>query len=305
MSRLKGVVPTITTPRKPQILIFGDTGVGKTFGALGFPNVYMIDCEGGATRHQYTSKLEKNGGAYFGIAQGSNNFNDVIEQVRALREEKHNFKTLVIDSITTLFDKEVQEEQDRMERDKTKDAFGASKKPAIRQMRRLLNLLRDADINVILIARETIEWGKDEKGNPIEVSKKWDTFKDVAYDLDLILRVVKLGGTDIRNAIVFKSRIKEFVNEEAFKWDYNTFAHKYGADIINRTSKPVNLCTKEQINELSSLRSIWKEPDGFLDTLLKREAVESIDQIKQNKMQDYIEHIKSRIKEQAEQLEQK
>lgn len=305
MSRLKAVKPTTTTPRKPQILIFGDTGVGKTFGAMGFPNVYMIDCEGGATREHYTRKLEQNGGAYFGIAQGSNNFRDVIEQVKALREEKHTFKTLIIDSITTLFDKEVQEEQDRMDKENTKDVFGASKKPAVRQTRRLLNLLRDMDMNVILIAREAIEWGKDDKGQPVELSKKWDTFKDVAYDLDLILRIVKLGKSDEakRNAVVFKSRIEAFKIDEAFKWDYETFASKYGADVINRAVEPIILCTKEQLIELSRLRSVWKEPEDFKETIFKREAVESLEEIKQDRMQKYIDHIKEIIKKQAEQME--
>jgi len=114
MSKLKAGKPKETAPKKPAVLIYGEAGVGKTFGALDFPKPYYIDSERGATNKEYTDKLEKAGGAYFGVEQGSQNFDEVIEQVRALRSEKHDYKTLVLDSKTKIFNTEIANEQERI-----------------------------------------------------------------------------------------------------------------------------------------------------------------------------------------------
>src|ERR1700743_1879571 len=101
-TKLKGVSPETAQPSKPKILIFGAPGVGKTWVSLDFPSCYFIDCEGGANLAQYTDKLKKSGGAYFGIEHGSQSFEEVIDQVKALATEDHHYKTLVIDSISHL-----------------------------------------------------------------------------------------------------------------------------------------------------------------------------------------------------------
>src|ERR1700733_12615163 len=96
-SKLKAVDPKAAEPSRPKITIFGKPGVGKTWGALDFPNVYYIDTEGGADLAHYTDKLKKSGGVYFGPEQGASDFETVIEQVKALATEDHSYKTLLID----------------------------------------------------------------------------------------------------------------------------------------------------------------------------------------------------------------
>jgi len=94
MSKLKAVKPKTAEPSKPKILVFGKAGVGKTFTSLDFPKCYYIDAENGASRSHYTDKLDKAGGVYLGVEQGSQDFSEVIEQVKALATEKHEYKTL-------------------------------------------------------------------------------------------------------------------------------------------------------------------------------------------------------------------
>src|SRR5688572_21789505 len=98
-SKLKAKDPKETEPRKPQMVIFGPSGVGKTWFALSFPAVYYIDTEGGASRKHYMERLSKSGGMYMGPEDGANDFETIIEQTKALATESHKFKTLVIDSI--------------------------------------------------------------------------------------------------------------------------------------------------------------------------------------------------------------
>ena len=150
-SKLKAVDPKSADPKKPKLLIFGKPGAGKTWGSLDFPGCYFIDCEGGANLGHYTDKLKKSGGMYMGPEQGSMDFQAVIEQVQALATEDHNFKTIVIDSVSKLFNTAIATEAERLG---DKNAFGADKKPAVANMRRLVNWLSRIDMNVILIAHE-------------------------------------------------------------------------------------------------------------------------------------------------------
>ena len=56
---LKAKQPEEIKVGKPKILISGESGTRKTTFALGFPSLYLIDTEGGATRPQYQQQLKK------------------------------------------------------------------------------------------------------------------------------------------------------------------------------------------------------------------------------------------------------
>jgi hypothetical protein len=114
---------------------------------------------------------------YFGPDQGSLDFDTVIGQIEALATEQHHYKTVVIDSITKLFNTAITDEQTRLG---DKDAFGASKKgpdppdgPPVRWLNR-------ADMNAVVIAHQKDMWGKDAKGNrevvgrPSMLTKSWN-----------------------------------------------------------------------------------------------------------------------------------
>ena len=129
MSKLKAKDPSTAEPSKPKCVIFGKSGAGKTWFSLSFPNVYLIAPEDGANRAHYTERLKAGGGVYLGTEDGALDFETVIDQVKALATEKHQFKTLVIDSVTKLFNNAVANEAERLG---DKNAFGADKKPAVR-----------------------------------------------------------------------------------------------------------------------------------------------------------------------------
>jgi GTPase SAR1 family protein len=76
---LRAVAPTQIEPSRPKIVLFGKPGVGKTFGALDFPQPYYIDTEGGAKQDQYRKKLIASNGGYLGPDQGSREFSTVVD----------------------------------------------------------------------------------------------------------------------------------------------------------------------------------------------------------------------------------
>lgn len=289
-SKLKAVPPKAAEPSKPKILIFGKPGVGKTWGALDFPSVFYIDTEGGADLAHYTDKLERAGGVYLGPEQGSLSFETVMEQVQALATEQHHYRTLVIDSISKLFNMEIANEAERLG---DKDAFGASKKPAVAYMRRLTSWLQRIDMNVIMIGHEKPLWGLDKTGQRSEIGVTFDCWDKLEYELHLCLNIIKAGPT--RLAKVGKSRLTGFPEASSFPWSYDEFAERYGKDVIEKEAKQIVLASPEQIAEMNKLLEVVKVADDWQEKVFKKAGVEAWADMDADKLDKCIASLKERI----------
>lgn len=285
-SKLLAVDPKSAEPGKPKILIYGKPGVGKTFTSLDFPNCYYIDTEGGASLGHYTDKLKASGGAYMGPDQGSLDFTTLIGQIQALATENHDFKTIVIDSISKIYNTAISDEAELLG---DKDAFGASKKPAIAYMRKLVNWLSRVDMNVILISHEKKEWGTDARGQQVEVGQTFDSWEKLEYELDLCLNIVKNGPS--RTAKVRKSRLQQFPDGSAFPWSYDDFATKYGKEVIEKKSHVIELATSEQLAEMKRIFDTVKLPEGQEEKWLKAAQVDEWTEMSSEKLDSLIKHI--------------
>lgn len=283
-SKLKAVEPKSAEPSKPKILIFGKPGVGKTWASLDFPDVYYIDTEGGANLSHYTDKLAKANGAYFGVEQGSQDFATVIEQVKALATEDHPYKTVIIDSISKIFNNEIATEAERLG---DKDAFGASKKPAVVLTRRLINWIDKLDMNVILIAHEKPVWANDK-----QTGVTYDGWDKLEYELHLNLNIIKQG--DSRKAFVKKSRLLGFPDASNFDWSYAKFAELYGKDVIERQGKKTELAAPEQIAEVVKLLEVVKLSDSTQDKWIA-ENKDNLAEVEKVKIEKIITHLRSKI----------
>jgi hypothetical protein len=290
VSRLKAVEPEIVEPKKPKVLVFGKPGVGKTWASLDFPNVYYIDTEGGADLDHYRAKLKSAGGVYLGPEQGSLDIDEVVAQVQALATEKHEFRTLVFDSISKLWNTALQNEQDRLG---DKDVFGASKKIPTRKFNDLLRWVNKLDMSVIFIAHSKAEWGKDDKGNREEIGETYDGPDKLAYDLHLLLNVIKTGTT--RRAKIGKSRLIGFPEGTAFVWSYADFAERYGKDVIERAAAPIVLASAEQVSELLRLLEVVKVPEDWQEKTFKKSEVESWAEMDTAKIEAIINMLKGKL----------
>lgn len=295
MSKLKAITPTSAIQKKPKILIYGKPGAGKTWASLDFPKCYYIDTEGGANLKHYTDKLKASGGMYLGVEQGAMDFPTVIEQIKLLGTEKHDYKTVVIDSISKLYNTAISNESERLG---DKDAFGASKKPAIAYMRRLVNWLSKIDMNVILIAHEKSEWGQDSKGDRVEIGVTFDAWDKLEYELDLCLNIYKSGA--LRQARVRKSRLEAFPEANIFKWSYEDFAKLYGKDVIEKTPESLVLATEDQLKELQKLFETVRIPEGQEEKWLKQANADGWEDMTSKSVAWVIDYIKKTYLNQKE-----
>jgi hypothetical protein len=271
------------------VLIFGREGIGKTWFSLQFPNVYFLDCEGGARRRHYMELLEASGGDYMGLEQGTLDFETVIEQVKALAQEKHSYRTLVIDSATKLFSTAVAEEAERLG---DKNAFGADKKAAVQYMRRLVVWLMRLDMSVILTAHEKDVWGMvGGKREAIGVGP--DCWDKLPYELDLTINVQKMGARRVGK--IGKSRLLGFPESEVFEFIYEAFAERYGKDVIEAESKPLVLATPEQVSEIERLLGIVRLPDGQADKWLAAASADTWAEVDADKADKIISALKTKI----------
>lgn len=296
-SKLTAITPENIQPRKPKVLVFGPAGVGKTWVSLDFPGVYYIDTEGGADQDEYRVKLKAAGGMYFGPEQGSLDFDTVIAQIEGLATEKHPHKTVVIDSITKLFNTAITDEQVRIADAGKKDEYGASKKPAVRQMARLVRWLNKADMNAIVIAHEKDLWGLSNSGQREAIGKTFDAWEKLEYELHLVLRISKIGAGDNarRYANIGKSRLKGFPEGQRIDWNYDEFANRYGREIIEGDVVQITLASADEVAEVNRLLDTVKVDPGIVEKWLNKAGAETFSEMGSEQIQACITHLKGRL----------
>lgn len=235
--------------KRLKMLLFGRAGVGKTTASLQFPNCYVIDTERGA--ENYSDIINGSGGSLF----QTTSFDEIVQEVRSLKTEKHDFQTLVIDPITVIYDDLVASWEKRVGTD-----FGRGYSAAKKEWKRLTSLLSSLDMNVILTAHAKNLYAE---GTAMKIiGQTFDGPKGADYYMDLVVEVSKVessgGQSPTRNAYVRKSRIATLPEvqgpgDSGFEFSYENFAERYGRDLLERKSEPVTLATTEQVEKLKEM----------------------------------------------------
>lgn len=276
---LRGVKPT-TIQKRLKALFYGPAGVGKTTAAISFPKPYLIDTEKGAENNQYAKIIEENGGVVFQCAD----FDELLIEVMALLKEKHEYKTLVIDPMTTLYN-------DLLDKSAIKNGtdFGRHYNDANKKMKHLLSLLLRLDMNVIITSHAKNEYGQ----NLAVLGQTFDCYKKLDYLFDLVFEIQKRGTNRI--GIVKKSRIESFVDTETFPFSYDEIAKRYGKEILERDAVAQKLATQAQVGELTSLINLMRIPEEIWQKWLDKASSEQFDEMPSESIQKCIDHLKEKI----------
>ncbi len=178
-----------------KILVYGPTGVGKTVFGLSFPEIIAMDSEDGYAWYEGTERAKN----LLGIVD-SQSFDDLANLIDELDENVDDFKTLIIDSETKIYEniqEALQEVEESRAIRKGKDVLDANLSVRswgkIKQLSsRLQNLklkLASQGINIVSIAQASDVMKDAGGGVRVKTGEKPDMAKKAPFDYDVVLRL--------------------------------------------------------------------------------------------------------------------
>lgn len=188
----------------PRILIYGEPGIGKTSLAAEFPDAIFLQVEDGTPAGVELSSFGK-----------LDKFAQVMDAIGAVYSEEHNYKTLVVDSITELQNLVFQETcargDDKGNKKGNIEDFGYGKGYGYAQrvwqefIDGINALRRDREMTIILIAHSSIERFDDPESSSYH-----------RYEIDLHARSVGAIERDMDAIFLVKKSITVRKEETGF-----------------------------------------------------------------------------------------
>ena len=285
---LRAKPPTLE-PNRIRALIYGNKGVGKTHFAVSIPNVYYIDTEGSLKYKRFVEKLTENNSSSIALYE----LEEIIREVKELISVKHDYKTVVIDSISFPYNLLSHLEVERLTKKSPNTEgteFGANMAKAKRLTFHLGMLLTRLDMNVIVTAHEKTKYQKGE-----EIGKEPDVNEKMGYALGTQIHL-RIQGKSIK-AFIEKSRYHELKNQELIDFDdgYETIKKLFGEEVFLRESTTEELASEEQITEVKRLQVLLNYSEESLQKWMINKKSQTIEEVNSKDILKLIEHFKSKI----------
>jgi hypothetical protein len=218
----------------------------------------------------------------------TSDFGELMTEVKSLLTEKHEYKTLVIDPLTTVYN-------DLLDKSALKHGtdFGRHYNDANKQIKHLINLLLRLDMNVIITSHAKNEYGQ----NLAVLGQTFDCYKKLDYLFDLVFEIQKRGKE--RVGVVKKSRIEVFPDGEQFPFSYEEISKRYDKKILERNAECQELASDTQTKEIARLIDLMKLPEEIWQKWLDKASSEKWEEMPADAIQKCIDHLKSKIQGEA------
>lgn len=279
--------------KRLKLFLFGPPGSRKTTSALQFPKAVLIDMERGT--EEYEKSINKRGSAVLSTTSPD----EVISEVKDLLTEKHDYRTLIIDPITIYY-QAVQEKWSRIfekyaktEKEAALQDFGMRYWGRVKsEYKSLLRMLFQLDMNVIVTSHQ-----KDIYGPGMQrVDVGADSMKGDNHAFDYVFQLAVENDKCI--AITKKQRSEPLEPPkfpEQFEWSYENFCKFYGAEIIERESKPVVLASPSQVEEIKRLIELVRLDDATVTSWMTKADVDDWPEMTSETIQKCIGFVQKKL----------
>ncbi len=179
--------------RKVKVCLYGEHGTGKTFAALSFPRLLVVDTEHGSDLYGGRADIPD-----FDVTH-IKTLGELDELVTRLEKDAgQTWETLVIDSVTVLH----AVQKGVVSRNNTRPIDFQGWTTISNRFNSLYIRLVSLPINVVIVAREAIEYDNSDTTSGLKrIGVKPDADKNLVYMMDFVVRLLP-----DHSAIVEKSR---------------------------------------------------------------------------------------------------
>lgn len=293
MSPLKAQKPEVKEKRL-KMFLYGPPGSRKTTSAIQFPKAVLIDMEKGA--ENYSASIEKSGS----VILQTTSPDEVLEEVKTLLTEKHDFHTLILDPVT-IFYESTQEKWTRIFESYTDNAknkelqdFGMRYWGRVKSnYKAMLRMLLRLDMNIIMTAHQKDIYG----GSMNKIGVGPDSMKGDNYFFDNVFQLNVIGGKAIANTIKQRSEplyAPKF--PESFEWSYDNFCNFYGKEILEKESAPVIMANVAQLEQLSQLLETLNISQEQQLKVMETFDIEKWEEATEEQLQKIIDSLQKKIK---------
>ncbi len=286
---LRAKKPTVE-PERFRALVYGAESSGKSHFACSIPNSYYIDTEDLQKYNKFKEMLIANDSVMVNLL----NLSDIIEEIKSLIEDDHDYKTLIIDSISVPYNFLANLEVERLKAVSEKSIEGTEFSAHLNKSKRLVfhisMLLQRIDMNIIVISHEK---GKYEGMK--EIGKVYDINDKIAHGLGCVIHMQKRGNK--RVGYIAKSRFDELPEFQSVEFDnpYEVLKEKFGEERFCRKIKNEVFASKDQLAELHHLIKILSVSDEAQQKWLVSAKCATFDELSEEQAQKYIDACKKKL----------
>lgn len=241
-------------PRRLKMMVFGDTGTGKTITALQMPDPAVIDTERGCDWYKDTFTDA-------GFVQSSDP-REIRAAIKEITEDPGNYKTLVVDSFT-VFQEAIEERhlnRRRAEKQNPHYVFTPLDYKYMKNATRsVIHDLLAVDMNVVCTARAKPIYDSN-SGDFIGkiIGYTAEVRKEVPYLFDVVIELRVEEDDGIRKAIIHKDRTNT-LPRIVENFNYAKLAEYFGEEDLKR--EPVQLKSSMEADQRRN-RNTEIEIDG-------------------------------------------
>jgi len=273
--------------KRIKMLLWADSGAGKTTAALNFPGSAIIDMEGGSGL--YVDKF------CFHILNATT-ADEVMKAVRWLLENKHQFRTLIIDPITVHWEalqkkwSDIFKKRNKGSKGFKHEFYDLQPKDWLTikaELKELIRMLTALDMNVIVTARQKVQYADGAFMRAI--GETFDGEKSLPYMFDTVLRLFKdeKGRFMAEN---LKDRTGK-LPKGVFENSHHVFEESFGLEILTREAKPIKYAGEAQKTKINEYIILFQMTPDQVQQRLAAYGAESLDELTEDNARIIIEKL--------------